>query len=367
MKRGRSSAALRLVRAWDDADGGRPSRVVTAIARGYRGLIETREWLYARGVLRSKRLPCPVISVGNLTVGGTGKTPGVELAARTLADLGYRPAVVSRGYGRRTRGIQVVADATSIRLDPEDAGDEPFLLARRLPGVPVVVGSNRREGGRVAIDRFGVTAIVLDDGFQQRTLSKDLEIVMARARNPWGNGRLLPAGPLREPLDALGRAHLVIVVGARECGDARDVASAVSTHAPGVPVLAARYVPIECWDMGARRAVSLATLSGARLIAFAGIGSPPTFERTLTDLGVHVESLIVFADHHWYSRGDLARLHGRVAAAGARGLVTTEKDWVRLRRLPPPDVPLYVVSVRLELLGGMAAWRGAFERACRNE
>src|SRR5574341_949289 len=132
------------------------------------------------------RYPCPVVSIGNLTVGGTGKTPAVEIAVQTLSSLGHRPAVVSRGYGRQTRGIQVVADTASIRLDADEAGDEPFLLARRLPGVPVVVGGNRYETARLAIDRFGVTAIVLDDAFQHRTLKKTLEIVMAwkRASSP---------------------------------------------------------------------------------------------------------------------------------------------------------------------------------------
>src|SRR5206468_1427610 len=146
--------------------------------------------LVARGMLKGRGLGVPVVSVGNLTVGGTGKTPAVELAVRTLMELGHRPAVVSRGYGRRGHGIQVVADAASIRLDADEGGDEPFLLARRLPGVPVVVGAHRYEAGRHAVERFGVSAIVLDDGFQHRTLAKDLEIVMARARAPWGSARL---------------------------------------------------------------------------------------------------------------------------------------------------------------------------------
>jgi len=338
------------------------------MAQGYRGLIGARDWLYARGLLRSEALPCPVISIGNLTVGGTGKTPAVELAVRTLSDLGYRPAVVSRGYGRRTGGTQIVADATATRMEPEAAGDEPFLLARRLPGVPVLVSGNRREGGRVAIERFGASAIVLDDGFQHRTLHKDLEVVMVRGENPWGNGRLLPAGPLREPLTALTRAHLIIVTGARDRGDVRDVETAAAAHAAQIPVLAARYTPIECWDAVTKRAVGLETLSGARLLAFAGIGSPVAFERTLTDLGVAVDDFVAFPDHHWYSRHDIAKLHEQAAIDGVRGLVTTEKDWVRLRRFPLPATrPLYVVTVKLELLGGVATWRSAFERACQSE
>ncbi|HYE90103.1 MAG TPA: tetraacyldisaccharide 4'-kinase [Terriglobales bacterium] len=133
--------AERVTAGWDDGFSGATGAALGAAAAAYRGLIETRGWLYARGVLRARTLPCPVVAIGNLTVGGTGKTPAVELAVRMLAELGHRPAVVSRGYGRRSRGVHVVADVASIRLEAEEAGDEPFLLARRLPGVPVVVGA----------------------------------------------------------------------------------------------------------------------------------------------------------------------------------------------------------------------------------
>jgi tetraacyldisaccharide 4'-kinase len=313
-------------------------------------------------VLKSRALGVPVVSVGNLTVGGTGKTPAVELAVRTLMDLGHRPAVVSRGYGRRGHGIQVVADAASIRLDADEGGDEPFLLARRLPGVPVVVGAHRYEASRHAVERFGVTAIVLDDGFQHRTLAKDLEIVMARARAPWGNGLLLPGGPLREPLTALARAHLIVVTGAAGAGDIAEVAAAAREHAPGVPLLAARHVPTECWEAGPMRYLAPETLRGLKLFAFAGIGTPDGFRRTLEDAGALEAGFARFADHHWYTREELSELERRAIGAAAVGLVTTEKDWTRLRRLPPPRLPLYVLAVRLTLLSGEADWRAAFVR-----
>jgi tetraacyldisaccharide 4'-kinase len=339
-------------------------RVLGMATRGYRGLLGTREWLYDHGLLRSRPLPCPVVSIGNLTVGGTGKTPAVELAVRTLTDLGHRPAVVSRGYGRSTKGIQVVADTASIRMDAEEGGDEPFLLARRLPGVPVVVGANRHDAGRLAVERFGVTAIVLDDGFQHRTLVKDLEVVMARCREPWGNGRLLPAGPLREPLGSLARADLVVATGARTPADAAEVAAMVARHAPSVPVLAAAHVPTECWEWGSMRFIPVDTLRGMRLLAFAGVASPTGFARTLDEIGVTVAGFEAFADHHWYSRSELATLERRAAAGGAEALVTTEKDWVRLRRLPPVGRRVFVLGVRLVLLSGEPEWRRAFARVC---
>jgi tetraacyldisaccharide 4'-kinase len=354
----------RFVRGWEEGFATGPARMLAVAGGGYRGLLGAREWLYGRGVLRSRALPCRVVSIGNLTVGGTGKTPAVEVAVQSLTALGHRPAVVSRGYGRSTRGVQIVADVASIRLDPEESGDEPFLLARRLPGIPVVVGSNRHDAARVAIERFGVTAIVLDDGFQHRTLKKDLEIVMARAHRPWGNGRLLPAGPLREPLGALSRADLVVATGALDLGDAREVVDAVDEHAPRVPVVTATLAPDECWEAGRMRSVRIAELAGRRLAAFAGIAAPAAFAETLRGTGGVVEEMSAFADHHWYSSDDLSRLDARAGELGVEALITTEKDWVRLRRLRLPRRPLYVLSVRLVVQTGETAWRQAFRRAC---
>jgi tetraacyldisaccharide 4'-kinase len=350
-----SAPRSRLTRGWEEGAG--PGRLLSVAGGGYRGLLGAREWLYARGILTSRGVGGPVVSIGNLTVGGTGKTPAVEVAVHTLVALGHRPAVVSRGYGRRTGGIHVVADAASIRLDAEDAGDEPFLLARRLPGVPVVVGGNRYVTARLAIERFGVTAIVLDDAFQHRTLTKDLEIVMARAANPWGNGRLLPAGPLREPLAALARADLVVATGAASRAEAAAVVETVAREAPGVPVLTAVAVPAECWEASRMRPVSLPELARTRVLAFAGIAAPAGFDRTLRESGVTVERFAAFPDHHWYSAEDVARLERDAAEAGADGLITTEKDWVRLRKLPLPRRPLWVLAIKLVLTSGEDADR----------
>jgi tetraacyldisaccharide 4'-kinase len=348
----------RLTSGWDDGFGAPASVALGAASAAYRGMLRTRRWLYARGVLRARALPCPVISIGNLTVGGTGKTPAVELAVRTLIEQGHRPAVVSRGYGRKSRGVHLVADSASIRLAAEEAGDEPFLLARRLPGTPVVVGADRWEAGRMAIDRCGATAIVLDDGFQQRTLATSLNVVMARARKPWGNGRLLPAGPLREPLTALERADLVLATGPRDAtGD--EVAPSLARYATGVPLVTATLEPVACWDASTLASVPLSRIAAARAVAFAGIARPESFAATLAALGIKA-AVVAFRDHHWYTPEDLRSLAARAAAADA--LVTTEKDWVRLRHHRIDGLPVYVVSVALTLTSGAAAWRAAFER-----
>ena len=362
----RAGIRERVVRAWQRGASPTSSRALDVAGAGYRGLLGAREWLYARGVLKCRALGVPVVSIGNVTVGGTGKTPAVELAVRTLMERDHRPAVLSRGYGRRSGGIRVVADGTSIRLDAHEGGDEPFLLARRLPGVPVIVGPNRYAAGRQAVDRFGVSAIVVDDGFQHRTLVKDLEIVMVRARAPWGNGRLLPGGPLREPLAALGRADLIVVTGIGGPDDGAEVAAATRVHAPGVPLVTARHVLTECWQAGTMAYLGPDALRGLKLFGFAGIGSPEGFRQTLADAGAIEAGFARFADHHWYTHDDLAALEQRAAAASATGLVTTEKDWTRLRQLPPPAIPLYVLAIRLALVSGSAHWQAAFARATRS-
>src|SRR3989441_4093561 len=166
-----------LRRAWRGEVGWTGAASLQALARLYGGGLAVRSGLYATGILRTRRLPCPVISVGNLTLGGSGKTPLAEVVARIVGELGGKPALLSRGYGRQTRGVQIVSDTAGIKLGARQGGDEPVLLAERLPGLPVVVGESRYEAGRVALERCGAGALILDDGFQHRTLAKDLEIV----------------------------------------------------------------------------------------------------------------------------------------------------------------------------------------------
>jgi tetraacyldisaccharide 4'-kinase len=230
--------------------------------------------------------------------------------------------------------------------------------------VPVIVGKNRYEAARIAVERFGASAIVLDDGLQHRTLAKDLEIVMARAERPWGNGRLLPAGPLREPLSGLSRAHLVVAVGAASRVGAAAVAQAAARYAPHAGLVGAIHVPTECWDAARMDAVPLATLGASRVLAFAGIAAPARFVRTLEELGARIAEVRTFPDHHWYSPLDLAGLGRAAHAARADALVTTEKDWVRFRRVVPRDLRVWVVGVRLVLVSGEREWRLAFEKAC---
>jgi tetraacyldisaccharide 4'-kinase len=350
-------ATLRLSQSWER---GLPSAArlgLGTLALGYRGLLGLRDALYAGGVLKSRRLPCPVIALGNLTLGGSGKTPAVELAVQTLRQAGIEPAIVSRGYGRSSSGIQVVSDRDGLRLDSRASGDEPFLLARRLPGVPVVVGRNRFEAGRLCLQRFTVQALVLDDAFQHRTLEKDLEVLLLNGRAPWGSGRLFPLGVLREPLAALRRAHLVVVTRAPDAAAFEKILAVIRRHNPLSPVVAGEYEPVECWEVHAPGAVGPATLDRRRLAAFAGIAYPQDFRRTVEQVGVALTRFTEFPDHHWYSEEDMIRLTREAERSGAEGLLTTEKDWARLSVLAPPPLPLWVLRIRLTLGEGFERFR----------
>ncbi len=363
----RKDPEIRLRRYWEEPDTPIVTAGLSGLSLGYRAALRIRDAAYRLRVLRTGRLACPVISIGNITLGGSGKTPVAELAAMTLVELGSRPAVVSRGYGRDTRGVHVVSDRDAIRLAARDAGDEPRLLAERLPGVPVVVGENRLAAGRVALERCGATALVLDDGFQHRTVAKDLEVLVVNGRAPWGNRFLFPRGMLREPLAALGRADMVVVTNPAGSADVDAVTGEVRRHNQRAPVLTAAYEVIEAYDLDSGRRFSAEALSGRRLLAFAGLGTPRGFADTLAGAGVRTPGLIEFPDHHWYAPDDVQSLARQAVAVGADGLITTEKDAMRLRGLPAPDVPLWVLAVRLRLTAGADPWLQAFARVLAHD
>jgi tetraacyldisaccharide 4'-kinase len=330
----------RVVRAWREGRRGPLGIALTPVAWAYRAGLAVREAAYTRGLLARGRLSCPVVSVGNLTVGGTGKTPAVELVARWLADDGRRVAVVSRGYGRRPGApVELVSDGGDPRLPPERAGDEPFLLARRLPGVAVVVGADRLAAGRWAVAQLRPDVVLLDDGFQQRRLLKDVEIVCLDACAPWGPGGLFPRGTLRERPSALARAHLVILTRGAARADLAGLLAEIRQRAGPVPCLAADYAVEGLEDLGSGSLHSVAALEGRAVLAFAGIAAPERLVDTLAAQGAVVRDLVAFPDHHSYGARDLQALARRARAVGAHLLVTTEKDAVRLRAPGAPGAP----------------------------
>jgi len=359
------SLELKLQRLWNGQGSVMLRGVLVAAAGAYRGALAAREACYGAGLFSTGRLPVPVISIGNLTLGGSGKTPLTALVTAVLRELGAYPAVVSRGYGRRTRGVHVVADRDGVRLGAREAGDEPRLLAEQLPGLPVVVGESRYEAGRAAVER-GADVLVLDDGFQHRTLAKDLEILAVEGREPWGNGRLFPRGVLREPLSALRRAHLVVVTNPAGPGVTQQIEWSLRREGSHAPVLSGAF-RAEALREGDGRPQSPAVLSGRRVVALAGLASPAGFVATLTSLGASVVELLAFPDHHPYRETDLEQVRLSVQRSRAEWVVTTEKDWVRLRDAPGLEVPLKVLSIRLDMGTGRPALVDALARTLRSK
>jgi tetraacyldisaccharide-1-P 4'-kinase len=388
------------------------------LSRAYLAAGRWREDAYRLKLLPTAKLDCRVICVGNLTVGGTGKTPTVELVCRTLQQRGERVGVISRGYGRKTLSdspdVLIVSDGRKI-LSPSQAqiaGDEPLMLARRLPGVPVVVGKNRYQAGQRALRSFNLQTLVLDDGFQHLQLARDLNILVLDGRKPFGNGYGLPAGKLRESPRALARADLILLTripdqerpgyeqfGHKQAGGEqfghdqawgeqsgykqpgcerpgheqsgyKQAGCKQSDHAQQVrakaekeirrynskaPVVVGRHQPRDLISLQGDQILSLDVLKGKSVVALCAIADPAAFAATLKALGARVMEDVVFPDHHWYSLTDLRQAERKALAAGIWGLLTTEKDAARIQ----PGLlqcPVWVLRIDMTLMDGKEIW-----------
>ncbi|MFQ5847485.1 MAG: tetraacyldisaccharide 4'-kinase [Candidatus Methylomirabilales bacterium] len=343
-------------RRWIAGHGpwGGPVRCFLRVASWMYGLaVLGRLGLYRSGLFRRARLSTRVISVGNITVGGTGKTPFVILLVQELQGRGLRPAVVLRGYGGKKEGaLAVVSDGETIRLDYPGVGDEALLLARKLPGVPILMSADRVEGCQVAVRDFGAQVTVLDDGFQHLRVERDLDIVLLDGEDPFGCGFLLPRGLLREPVGGLRRADLCVMTRAGDPRGPCDVPPRLRDIGRG-PLLDAVYTPTVLTDLKTKETVAEEDLRGQEVVAFSGIANPPGFARTLRSCGIFPADYLVFPDHHPYTTSDLAGIARRMEEVGATVALTTEKDAVRLEKLLLP-VPVITVGVRLSLTGGQA-------------
>jgi len=308
--------------------------------------------VYEAGLRRPRRLPCRVVSVGSIVVGGVAKTPAAAWIATGLARRGHSVVLGSRGYGRQSGAPPVVvSDGRSVRASARSAGDEPLLLAARAPGVPVLVDPDRARLGWRAVAGFGAEVLVLDDGFQHHALERDVDVVLLDASQGFGNGRCLPRGPLREAPAALGRADAIGVV---DGSLSPDCAARVAELAPAALGFAARRRPLALRPLGARPgapgsgvASGLRSLAGRDVGMLCGLARPASLRRTLQSLGARVVAERCFADHHRYRRRDLRDL-----ARHAPLWVTTEKDAVKLQRPWAGDANLCVLAMRLEVSAG---------------
>ncbi len=287
----------------------------------FSAVVAARNALYDHGVLKQQRLLRPVVSVGNISVGGAGKTPFVILLAGLLRQHGLRVDVLSRGYGRKTSGVLVVNAGGA----PAQFGDEPLFIARRLPEVPVIVGESRYQAGLEAERRFESDVHLLDDGFQHRGLARDFDIVLLSQRDL--DDRLLPSGRLREPLSSLARANAIVW---SEPGD-------IPSLPPSIPV----------WRV--RRQLEIPSQSPSKPFVLSAIAGPERFLRDLEGAGVHVAGHHTFRDHHAYTEADIRGLCREAGRAGADGFLTTEKDAVKLDALPAKLPNLAVARLSLEL------------------
>ena len=299
----------------------------------YKNVTTARNLLFDRGVLKSARLGAPVISVGNITVGGTGKTPLVALIAEMLSDQGLRVCVLTRGYGRRDPGKRVlVSDGSpgALPVSADEAGDEPAELARKLAGKAVIVADADRNGaGQWALEAFGIDVFVLDDGFQHRQLQRDLDIVCIDATNPFGNFKTLPFGILRERAASLGRADLIVITRANLVSDdaVSTVKARVNELAPDTPVLVSRN------EFGGLKPLHLPSEPDKPAFAFCALGNPGNFFDQLTAEKFDIRGTRRFPDHHRYTQNDADDLFSAATASGAEILITTAKDAVKLESL----------------------------------
>jgi tetraacyldisaccharide 4'-kinase len=316
----------------------------------YAGIMKMRNWLYEREIISSFRLNVRVISIGNITVGGTGKTPLVDKLARLLKKNGKRVVILSRGYKRKGRGEVVVSNGKEILVSSDKAGDEPFLLAKRLSKVPIVVGNNRVKTGKIAMDIFRCDVLIIDDGFQHLNLKRDMDIVVMDASNPWGNGWMLPAGPLRENISSLKRADLVMITRTNR-NDVEKMITLIRKFTKA-QIFSSFHKPKEWVTLNDGVIYPLNLLINKCVLAFTGIGNPKAFEDTLLEIGVRTIKCIRFRDHHKYKLLEIKRIMLLAEKLGATAIVTTEKDGVKIDNNIKGEIPIYFLRVDLEIKEG---------------
>ena len=318
--------------------------LLVPLALAYALVQRLRAWLYRAGVLRAKRLPRPVISVGNITVGGTGKTPVTAHIARRLLAEGLRVAVLSRGYGGSCEGqTLVVSDGTRIFLTANECGDEPFLLAKTISGLMVVIGPDRHAAGLLAMAGLKPDVFLLDDGFQHLRLQRDRDILLLDHSRPFGNDRCLPAGLLREPVSAAVRADWIIHT--RCQGAVRTV-----PFLDRIPQVACRYRLGDLLPLAGGDPVKISSLAGCRVIASAGIAEPEQFFLSLEALGIRLSARLPLADHAVYDSAVVSGLVDALRTSGARYCIVTAKDAVKLGDVPAAlAAALLIAPLELEL------------------
>lgn len=336
--------------------------LLTPLSYLYAATVKLRNWLYECRLFKSKRLPCTVISVGNIASGGTGKTPAVIWIAKVLLAADRRPAILLRGYLRQEKmpGTRVVSDGREILASVEASGDEAVMIARELSSVPVLVGKDRYKAGCHALGQLECDVLILDDGFQHRKLGRDLDIVTVNAAQPIGTGKLLPAGTLREPVSALQRADLIMLTRVDTAKSVAAVREDITKLVGDKPIIESRHEPTRLYRLGGGEEVGFGVLKGKNVLAVCGIGNPGTFAKTLRRYQPETVELLPFPDHHHYSRADVVRIQQEAQQAEADFVITTRKDELKLADLCTDEgdttardyPPILVLAVELSVTAG---------------
>ena len=342
--------------------------------------VKMRHWLYSVRILRDKTLGVQVIAIGNLTVGGTGKTPVVEKFARELRDAGRNVAILSRGYRSKPAPIhqmllnkillredqtppRIVSDGKSLLLDSEMAGDEPYMLASNLRDVVVLVDKNRVKSGLYAIEKFGCDTLLLDDGFQYWNLrGRRHDVVLVDRQQPFGNEHLLPRGTLREPPSHLARAHTIFIT--KSDGQTADLRQRIARLNPEAAIIECVHHPLYLEDVFTGERVGLEFLKGRKVASLSGIAQPESFEHSLVKLGGELVYSKRFADHHRFTQQEILNAINRSKKRQAGAIITTQKDAVRFPKIDRRDLPIYFMRVEIQIVSGANDFQDCVRKIC---
>ena len=343
-------------------------------------IVKLRRWLYNVRILRDKTLGVQVIAIGNLTVGGTGKTPVVEKFARELRDAGRNVAILSRGYRSRPAPLhqkflnkillrddhtppRVVSDGKSLLLDSETAGDEPYMLASNLKDVVVLVDKDRVKSGRYAIEKFGCDTLLLDDGFQYWHLrGRRHDVVLIDRQQPFGNEHLLPRGTLREPPSHLARAHTIFIT--KSDGNTGELRERIARLNSTAPIIECVHQPLYFEDVFTGERKGLDFLAGKKVASLSGIAQPESFEQSLIKLGADHVFSPRYADHHRFTQQEILNAINRAKKRQAEIIVTTQKDAVRFPKIDRRDLPFYFMRVEIKIVAGANDFQDCVRKIC---
>ena len=343
-------------------------------------IVQVRLWLYHHRIIRPSTLGCQVISVGNLTVGGTGKTPVVEVFARNLQEQGRKVAILSRGYkskelpflqkmmqritsGKIETPPRVVSDGKRLLLNSDTAGDEPYMLASNLPEVAVVVDKDRVKAGKYAIKKLGCDTLILDDGFQYLKLGHRLDIVLVDQTNPFGGGHLLPRGLLREPMYNIKRAGFIFITKCAMEG-APELKEQLRRMNPHAEISECRHAAKYLKNVFGKTRYELDHLNGMKIAAVSGIAVPESFENALRGFGAEIVYTRRFTDHHRFSQQEIINTINQSIQQGAEAILTTEKDAVRFPFIDRLDIPIIFMRVEIEMFTGEEEFMDWISRIC---